>query len=606
MGDYSFHITATKPADSCPSPVTLINCNTMEAFKAIDKATLLQQQADALWADIESGRAIQSPMLLTRTLLLTFAMIKEHRYYYWFAFPAINVAGMTIEIDSPVAPLSTLLSPPSLTSFSDSYQNFKNTQDDDNAGFFLVRLQEEKTEVHPLSAFKDLEAEGATLALGFVDPCGLPTNPGWPLRNFLLLAAQCFGLRQVTVICYRQDAASSVTLRVNLRYDPEVQVRKAVGWEKNKVNKLGPRLMDLQPFMDPVKLAESSVDLNIKLMRWRALPSLSMEVVNTTRALLIGAGTLGCNVARCLLGWGIHNITFVDSGKVSFSNPVRQSLYGFADCLEGGQPKALCAAESVKKIFPGVVSRGVTLAVPMPGHLLEDSQVAEVKKSIEQLDELISSHDVVFLLTDSRESRWLPTVLCAARNKLLMNAALGFDSFVVMRHGMREDETKKPDLGCYFCNDVVAPMDSLRDRTLDQQCTVTRPGLAYIASALAVEMTVSILHHPNKGLAPAQTPSDDHMASEFGIIPHQVRGSIPVFATTVFTGHSFDRCTACSSAILSAFKEQGTEFLLQALRSPGVLEDVSGLTALKKETEEMMNATAWAAIADDGEGDEDF
>lgn len=87
-----------------------------------------------------------------------------------------------------------------------------------------------------------------------------------------------------------------------------------------------------------------------------------------------------------------------------------------------------------------------------------------------------------------------------------------------MRHGARENPAEgSRRLGCYYCNDIVAPADvclnfrcrrfplitrphgdaqSLTDRSLDQMCTVTRPGLAPIASATAVELLVSLLQHP--------------------------------------------------------------------------------------------------------------
>ncbi len=54
--------------------------------------------------------------------------------------------------------------------------------------------------------------------------------------------------------------------------------------------------------------------------------------------------------------WGVRRVSLVDYGKVSYSNPVRQPLFEFADCLDGGKPKAEAAAAALKRIFPGVVS----------------------------------------------------------------------------------------------------------------------------------------------------------------------------------------------------------------------------------------------------------
>ena len=98
---------------------------------------------------------------------------------------------------------------------------------------------------------------------------------------------------------------------------------RVVGWERNVKGRFGPRKVELKSQMDAVELASTAVDLNLKLMRWRMVPDLNVSKLASTKCLLLGAGTLGCYTARMLLGWGVRHVTFVDSGRVSYSNPVR-------------------------------------------------------------------------------------------------------------------------------------------------------------------------------------------------------------------------------------------------------------------------------------------
>ena len=115
----------------------------------------------------------------------------------------------------------------------------------------------------------------------------------------------------------------------------------AVGWERRRregvnleISRLGSALM-----MDPTKLADQAMALSLNLTRRRILRELDLEKLENTRCLLLGAGTLGCYVAcglavsilqLCLLKGdyqllllNLAKITFIDSGMVSFSNPIR-------------------------------------------------------------------------------------------------------------------------------------------------------------------------------------------------------------------------------------------------------------------------------------------
>ena len=266
---------------------------------------------------------------------------------------------------------------------------------------------------------------------------------------------------------------------------------------------------------------------------------------------------------------------------------------------------------------------GVRLAVPMPGHPVAPGSkaAAAALDASHELVGLIRSHDVVMVLTDTRESRWLPTLISASTATPCINVALGFDSCLVIRSGCGfpgpksgisdsgsgSDPAEDPDrLGCYFCQDVVAPADSTQGRTLDQQCTVTRPGLAPIASALAAELAIGLLHHPmgfraphDDGASPGGSlPSDS--GSEFGALPHCARFFLRRWQPVLGGSRAFEHCSACGAAVCRQWNEDPDHFLLRAMNDDdtsgdrragegdsgaqsGFLEEASGLAQMKRD-----------------------
>ena len=60
------------------------------------------------------------------------------------------------------------------------------------------------------------------------------------------------------------------------------------------------------------------------------------------------------------------------------------------------------------------------MSIPMPGHPVNFSSVTleQARRDVEQLEQLIDGHDVIFLLMDTRESRWLPAVIAASKRKV--------------------------------------------------------------------------------------------------------------------------------------------------------------------------------------------
>ncbi|KAI8434363.1 hypothetical protein MSG28_012421 [Choristoneura fumiferana] len=457
---------------------TIMNKNTIEEFKNTDKAALLNSVGEAMWTNIKTKIWITKPSVLSNFIVISFADLKKFHYYYWFAYPAPSQP--TVYLKEPSSSITTHFNNKQLENLAQAYKSFDLLQ----KNFFIILKENDDIALKTLAEVLDpklpvqneLCVDLSNAYFVFADPSNT-SNPGWPMRLFLAaLLEHCPFLTKndIKVIGLRCHVNGAVdrSLVFTVTAPENVQATESagwVGWERNDRGNFGPKLANI---------LEHKTDEMASGARYRRGGDENHQA------------------------WGFRHITFVDNGKVSYSNPTRQVLYTHADCAEG-RPKAQAAADNLRLILPTVKSEGFALHIPMPGHPVGESLRPEAEAGVARLRELIASHDA-----------------------------------------------------------------SLKDRTLDQQCTVTRPGVAAIAGALAVEILVGLLQHPLRIHAPAlcnlsedtqNIPAD--LQGVLGPIPHSIRGFLHSYQSVAPTCAKFKQCIACSDTVIDKYRKEGVEFV---------------------------------------------
>ncbi|RHY77172.1 hypothetical protein DYB34_010174, partial [Aphanomyces astaci] len=340
-------------------PGVLVNTNTLEDFKNLDKVRLLNDAKARLRHAIDGF----NPLGLQTFVLCTFADLKTHTYWYRFAFPAVVPSPGAYQLQT-WTPANSFLSLPHQQSIVRQLINRRHVHDEVTSANFPAAFIFDLTSstVYDLEDLHSLSPPSA-LVFGFVDPSGLPTNPGWPLRNFLIWISQhCPTLVLSIYLGFfglvfhhisnppeaHDDPSASCGLRASYIATIELTpynelTSKVVGWELNVQGKSGPRQLQLANLLDPLQLAKTSVDLNLKLMRWRQLPHLDLDKLAHTKCLLLGAGIL------------------------SFYNGF---YFFFLFCS--------FVKSNIIRIYPLVECEGHVLSIPMAGHALSNPQALEV------------------------------------------------------------------------------------------------------------------------------------------------------------------------------------------------------------------------------------
>jgi adenylyltransferase/sulfurtransferase len=183
------------------------------------------------------------------------------------------------------------------------------------------------------------------------------------------------------------------------------------------------------------------------------------ERLRSARALVVGAGGLGCPAALYLAASGIGRLTIADPDRVDLTNLQRQILY-HTDSV--GAQKVDAARDSLNALNPEVAI--VALAQRLDAR---------------NLDSLVEASDVVLDCSDNFATRHALNRACVRLKKpLVSGAAIRFDAQVAVF------DLSKDDAPCYAC---LYPEDGAVEEVQCSQMGVFAPLTGVVGALQAME-----------------------------------------------------------------------------------------------------------------------
>ena len=213
-----------------------------------------------------------------------------------------------------------------------------------------------------------------------------------------------------------------------------------------------------------------------RFLRFEAIQWWDQSRLKNARILVVGAGALGNEIIKNLALLGIGQLVIVDRDSIELSNLSRSVLFRESN---KGLPKALCAANAAKDIYPDIHCAGIT------GNVLTDVGIGFFRRA-----------QVIIGALDNREARVFVNKVCALLGKPWIDGGIEVLSGIVRGFA-------PPATACYECTMSKVDWDMLNKsrscsllakRAQAHNGVATTPTTASIIGAIQAQETVKILH----------------------------------------------------------------------------------------------------------------